>query len=342
MEETSLTKNKQREQNLMALSIVLGGLFVGSLFVDFVQLLTGSGFSQHVLKNTSVLESNGKTWVAYTEPKVTLEVINDKDCLTCNAEEATTWIKRLVPTATIVPIESDSEIGMKRAKNFNLQVLPAFIFDEKIQETGFYKETKDLFVPANKHFSFAMSKIGFTGGKFLNPPTTETNDIILGNPDAPVKIVLYTDFECQYCQDFHAHLKEALSEYGDKLSVTYRHLPLSFHKQAPLAALASQCAHAQNKFPVYGDMLFSEQGTWSKTLGTAWFSDAARKLGLNTKEFNACMTEKKFAEKIANDTFSAQEFGITGTPSAFINTTLLSGAVDYDTLKRVIDQALQK
>ena len=104
MEEILVTKTKQKEQNLIALCIVLGGLFAGSLFIDFVQLFTGSGFSQHVLKNTSIIETHGKTWVAYTEPKVTLEVINDKDCLTCNAEEATTWIKRLVPTATIVPV----------------------------------------------------------------------------------------------------------------------------------------------------------------------------------------------------------------------------------------------
>ncbi|MCW1888369.1 MAG: DsbA family protein [Candidatus Moranbacteria bacterium] len=342
MEETSITKAKQKEQNLIALAIVLGGLFVGSLFVDFVQLFTGSGFSQHVIKNTSVLETNGRTWVAYDEPKVTLEVVNDKECLTCNTKEAVTWIKRLVPTASIVTVDTTSDAGAKHIKEFDIRSLPAFVFDEKIKETSFYQETKDLFTPSEKHFAFAMSKIGFTGGKFLNPPTPEANDITLGNPDAPVKIVVYTDFECQYCHDFHLHLKEVIKEYGDQVSVTYRHLPLSFHKQAPLAALASQCAHAQNKFPEYGDRLFAEQGTWGKTTGTTWFTNEARTLGLHTKDFNTCMTEKKYAEKIANDTFSAQEFGITGAPSTFVNTTLLSGAVDYDTLKRVIEQSLQK
>lgn len=342
MEETPISNSRKKEQNLLALAIVLGGLFIGSLFVDFVQLFTGSGFSQHVIKNTSILETNGRTWVAYEEPKVTLEVINDKNCLTCNTEEAVTWIKRLVPTASVVTIDMASTSGEERAKEFDIQSLPAFVFDEKIKETGFYQETKDLFTPSQKHFAFAMNKIGFTGGKFLNPPTQESNDITLGNSDAPVKIVVYTDFECQYCREFHVHLKEIAKEYGDKVSVTYRHLPLSFHKQAPLAALASQCAHAQSKFPEYSESLFAEQGTWGKTTGTTWFTNQARTLGLNSKEFNACMTEKKYAEKIANDTFSAQEFGITGAPSTFINSTLLSGAVDYDTLKRVIEQSLQK
>ena len=342
MEESTITKTKQKEQNLIALAIVLGGLFVGSLFVDFVQLFSGSGFSQHVIKGTSILETNGRTWVAYDEPKVTLEVISDKDCLTCNTEEAVTWIKRLVPTASVVAVDTQSTSGVEHIQAFDIQSLPAFVFDEKIKETGFYQETKDLFTPSQKHFSFAMGKIGFTGGKFFHPPTPEANDIVLGNPDAPVKIVVYTDFECQYCYEFHTHLKEIAKEYADKVSITYRHLPLSFHKQAPLAALASQCAYAQNKFPEYSDSLFREQGTWGKTTGTTWFTNQARTLGLNSKEFTTCMTGKKYAEKIANDTFSAQEFGITGAPSTFVNTTLLSGAVDYDTLKRVIEQSLQK
>jgi predicted DsbA family dithiol-disulfide isomerase len=342
MEETPITKSRQKEQNLIALAIVLGGLFVGSLFVDFVQLFTGSGFSQHVIKNTSVIETNGRTWVAYEEPKVTLEVINDKDCLTCNTEEAVTWIKRLVPTASVVTLDTTSASGAKHLEEFDIQSLPAFVFDEKIKETSFYQETKDLFTPSEKYYAFAMGKIGFTSGKFLNPPTHESNDITLGNPDAPVKVVVYTDFECQYCREFHVHLKEIAKEYGYKVSVTYRHLPLSFHKQAPLAALASQCAYAQGKFPEYSGSLFDEQGTWSQTTGTTWFTTKARTLGLNSKEFNACMMEKRYAEKIASDTFSAQEFGITGAPSTFVNSTLLSGAVDYDTLKRVIEQSLQK
>jgi protein-disulfide isomerase len=182
-----------------------------------------------------------------------------------------------------------------------------------------------------------MERIGFAGGKYLNPPTRETNDITLGNPDAAVSIVVYTDFQCEFCKDFHQNLKTALKEYGDQISVTYRHLPLSFHTQAPLAALASQCAHAQGKFVPYSDKLFEEQGIWGANTGSAWFRTQALTLKLDTKAFNSCMNNKTFADKVANDTFSAQEFGISGTPSTFVNTTLLSGAVDYATLKRVIE-----
>jgi protein-disulfide isomerase len=338
--ETPEKKSTQNEKNLVALAIILTGLFVGSLFVDFVQLATGSGFSKHVVDKLDIIETGERTWVAYTEPEIKLEVISDKDCMTCNSEDAIVWIKRLVPTATIVPVDSNSPLGKERVKDFHLKVLPAFIFDEKVEKTAFYDQASDLFEKVDSHLSFAMNKIGFTGGKFMNPPTTEANDILLGNPDAKVKIVVYSDFECQYCKDFHAELTRALTEYGDQISVTYRHLPLSFHKQAPLAALASQCAYAQNKFPEYSDSLFTNQSTWSETTGTQWFNAEAKKLGLNQRTFAACMNKKTFAEKIANDAFSAQEFGITGTPSAFVNTTLLSGAVDYDTLKKVIDSSL--
>ncbi len=339
---TPLTPEKKKQQNLIAGIIILGGLFVGSLLVDFVQLATGSGFSQHILKKIAVLETNGKTWVAYEEPKVTLEIITDKSCLTCNTEEALTWIKRLVPTTEVVEIDGSSTLGKKRIQDFHLTVLPGFIFSEQIKDTAFYSETQELFQSVDRHFAFQMQQIGFTGGKYLNPPTKETNDITLGNPEAPVQVVVYTDFQCEFCKDFHKNLSKALEEYGDQIAVTYRHLPLSFHTQAPLAALASQCAHAQGKFAPYSEKLFEEQDQWGNATGGAWFRTKASTLKLNTKDFNTCMNNKTYAEKIAHDAFSAEEFGIGGTPSTFVNTTLLSGAVDYGTLKRVIEHHLGK
>ncbi|MEK9174106.1 MAG: hypothetical protein AAB845_02465, partial [Patescibacteria group bacterium] len=191
----TLTPEKKKQQNLIALAIVLGGLFAGSLLVDFVQLATGSGFSQHILRKLSVLETNGKTWVAYEEPKITLEVITDKNCLTCNTEEALTWLQRLVPTAEVVEIDEASVLGKKRIEDFHLTVLPSFVFSKEIKDTDFYTETAELFQAVDKHFAFQMQKIGFTGGKYLNPPTKEENDITLGNPEAPVQIVIYTDFQ---------------------------------------------------------------------------------------------------------------------------------------------------
>jgi protein-disulfide isomerase len=339
---TTLTPEKKKLQDLTAIAIVLGGLFAGSLLVDFVQLATGSGFSQHILKKSSVLETNGKTWVAYEEPKVTLEVITDKSCLTCNTEEALTWIQRLIPTAEVVEVDGSSAVGKKRIQDFHLTVLPGFIFSEKVKNTEFYNQTKELFQPVEKSFAFQMQRIGFTGGKYLNPPTKETNDITLGNPEAPVQVVVYTDFQCEFCKDFHQSLSKALVEYGDQIAVTYRHLPLSFHTQAPLAALASQCAHAQGAFAAYSDKLFEEQAVWGNSTGSAWFRNQAQVLKLNAKDFNTCMNSKTYAEKIAHDAFSAEEFALSGTPSTFVNTTLLSGAVDYATLKRVINQSLGK
>ncbi|MEK9174081.1 MAG: thioredoxin domain-containing protein, partial [Patescibacteria group bacterium] len=157
-----------------------------------------------------------------------------------------------------------------------------------------------------------------------------------------VQIVIYTDFQCEFCKDFHKSLSQALEEYGDQIAITYRHLPLSFHTQAPIAALASQCAHAQGKFATYSDKLFEEQEKWGEATGGSWFRSQAQALKLNTRDFNTCMNNKTYTEKIANDTFSAEEFGIGGTPSTFVNTTLLSGAVDYDTLKKVIEYHLGK
>src|SRR4051812_23468407 len=103
MEIFSPKKRKKTavEEKLTALTVLLIGLFVGSLFVDLGQLFTGRGFSGHVAASHNVLESTGKTWVAYLDPKVSLELLTDKDCTTCSADEALIWLRRVLPTLEV-------------------------------------------------------------------------------------------------------------------------------------------------------------------------------------------------------------------------------------------------
>src|SRR5690606_3628019 len=159
------------------------------------------------------------------------------------------------------------------------------------------------------------------------------NDVLIGNPDAELKIVTYTDFQCEYCRDFHATLEKARAEYGDRVAVAYRMLPLSFDASAPAAAEAALCAHEQAAFSKYADALFLRQADWINNPNTAWFGSIARSLGLNGRDFLSCLETRAQAERISDAIVSAGEFGVMGAPSSFVGTTLLSGAVDYDTLK---------
>lgn len=336
------TEDKKRIQNLWALIILLAGLFAGSLFIDLVQLATGSGFSRHVVASHDVLVANGKTWVAYQEPKVRLQLVTDAACQTCSGTEALAWLRRIVPTMEVETVDIKGPAGEKLSAKFQFASLPAFVFSKEITETEFYSQAEALFRENDRQFVFDMAQIGLPAGKYLSAPAITDEDILIGNRDAKAKVLVYTDFECEYCKEFHQELMQASREFGDDVALVFRHLPLSFHARAPDAALAAQCAAKQGKFPEYADRLFGNQSEWAEQAGNSWFVATARSLRLDTRQFQSCLTDPKTEEKLRADEASADEYGITGTPSTFVNGTFLSGAVGYDILEKSIRDELDQ
>ncbi len=333
---------KQRFQNLIALTILLGGLFLGSLFVDFVQLISGEGFSSWATRTHNVLETGDKTWVAYSDPKVTLQILTDKDCATCDPSEALVWLRRVIPTIEVTRIDMADQYGSDMAKRFGLVTVPAFIFSKDILHTSFYSQASSLFQEKDGRYLFDMGKIGLPAGRYITLPVVQEDDIVSGNADASVTITEFSDFECQYCQSFHKDLRQVAASYGDQVRVVYKHLPLSIHVQAENAALAGECAHDQGKFDMYADYLFSKRGEWSKTKGTQKFKDYAWWLKLDFRTFASCLESGAHRDKIARHKEEAASLLISATPATFVNGIFLDGAVSSETLRSVIDQQLAK
>ncbi|MEK9151073.1 MAG: thioredoxin domain-containing protein [Patescibacteria group bacterium] len=336
------TIDRQTVKNLSALAIILAGLFIGSLFVDFVQLALGRGFSGSAVKQYDLLETGGKTWVAYHDPKVTVQVVTERDCAECDPSEALTWLRRVMPTLEASPIESDSDLGRILIERFGVTTLPAFIFSGSVADTDFYAQASSLFDAEGQRYFFDMGKIGLPVGKYLKLPEVSDADIAIGPKDAPVRIIEFSDFQCPYCKTFQADLNKVLKEYEGKILFVYKHLPLSFHLQAQNAALASMCAYEQGKFQAYADNLFARQDEWSRTVGTQAFKDYSWRFGMNGRVFAACLDTKKYQGKVDADTAEAARFSISGTPGTFVNGTFLPGAVGFDALKQAIDTELAK
>jgi protein-disulfide isomerase len=179
--------------------------------------------------------------------------------------------------------------------------------------------------------------------EFKNPlkPDIQESRVIFGNKSAPITIVEYSDFQCPYCSRGFQTIKEVRKEYGDKVRVVFKHLPLDFHPLAMPAAkyfeaIAKQSPEKAEKFH---DMVFENQGLL-KDKGEAYFKEVAKKVGADVKKVEADMKGEDIAQKIATDMEEARKFNMSGTPGFIINGVSLRGAYPFPEFKKIIDQHL--
>jgi len=337
------TIQDKKIKNLISLAILLGGLFVGSLFVDVAQLFKGSGFSQKNLNKSEIFEADGKVWVAYNDPAVSVKVISDDACAECDPAEVLVWFRRVLPTISTEKIAYDSQEGKDLIEKNGIKTLPAFIFNQEVIKTEFYSQAQVLFAEKNGVYVLNTQELGLNPGKYVNTPSVKEVDAKIGKADSNVKVVVFSDFQCPYCKTFWGSLREIIKGYEDKAVFVYKHLPLdSIHPQANDAALASACATEQGKFWEYGDKLYATQADWSKQTGTQKFKEYARTLKLDAAQFNKCLDDKKFQDAINADKDEAMSFGISGTPAIFINSQFRNGVVSVDEMKTMIEEELAK
>ena len=161
-------------------------------------------------------------------------------------------------------------------------------------------------------------------------------DHVRGSEDAPVTLIEYGDFECTYCGQAESVVRELLSTFGDDVRYVWRHLPLNdVHQHAQLAAEASEAAAAQGRFWDMYDVLLSHQGRLRLDDVTAY----AEELGLDADRVEDELRRRVHAPRVSRDVASADESGVSGTPSFFVNGRRHYGAYDVDTLGQTVRSA---
>lgn len=173
----------------------------------------------------------------------------------------------------------------------------------------------------------------------LMPPSADVDiadSYVRGSKDAEVTLVEFADYECPYCIQVFPHLRELQKEYGDKIAIVYKDMPLPMHHKAEKAAEAARCAGTQGKFWEYHDVLFYSGGT----LTVPQLKEHARVLRLNGEQFDQCLDSGEMAAAVKKDFEEGKSMGLTGTPSFFVNGHFFSGAVDYGLLKQMVEQQL--
>ena len=164
-----------------------------------------------------------------------------------------------------------------------------------------------------------------------------TGSPVKGPVDAPVTMVLFTDFECPYCSKIVPLLEQVLERNSQTVKLIFKNMPLKFHKMAQPSARAALAAQEQGKFWEFHDRLFEAQNTLSKET----INKIARDLNLDIQKFEQDMASPKIQAQINQDLMAAEKAGVTGTPTVFINGRLLKerSPVGFQT---IIDDELKK
>ena len=174
----------------------------------------------------------------------------------------------------------------------------------------------------------------------------------LGNPEAPVTIVEFSDFQCPFCNRFFREAgKQIIDKYvkTGKARFVYRHFAF-LGPESGWAAEAANCANDQDKFWQYHDYLFNyiwdnyfAKGKSGENVG-AFSKDNLKKfaveLGFDTAKFNSCLDSGKYADAVAKETAEGRTAGVNGTPATFVNGKLISGAVPFSQFEAAVEEAL--
>lgn len=183
------------------------------------------------------------------------------------------------------------------------------------------------------------------------------DDPVLGDKNAPLTLIEFSDYECPFCKrSFDQVLPELKKNYIDtgKLKLVYRDFPLSFHANAHKEAEAAECARSQSDDATYfkfHDQIFTRTTSNGYGLALSQLPIIAQSLGLNVSQFERCLDSGKFKGEVDKDTDDGSAAGVSGTPAWFIGKsskdgtidgTLVVGAQPFSTFKIIIDEEVKK
>jgi protein-disulfide isomerase len=179
----------------------------------------------------------------------------------------------------------------------------------------------------------------------LDDPSTllaKAEGMTMGDPAAPVTLIVFSDYQCGGCGQFAARVKPALEANevkAGKVKMVYYDLPLSsIHPHSFLAARAARCSGDQGKYWEYHELLFGNQTAWSfkRTSPLKEFKEYAALIGLDEAAFDRCLESDRFAETVTANALLAQQLGVNSTPTVIINNRRVSDPFNYNAISALI------
>lgn len=196
-------------------------------------------------------------------------------------------------------------------------------------------------------YAVGLAEAGTLQQAYAPPPTptpaaVATDEAFaIGEPDAPVTIIEFTDFQCPYCSRHFAQtfpqIKENFIDTG-LVRYVFKDFPLTnIHPQASKASEAARCAGEQDAYLAMHQALFANQQEWSgRNDAVAIFAAYAETIGLDVAAFTSCLETNKYAAAVEADLQEGVSLGVNGTPAFFLNGYFVSGAQPYDLFEEAI------
>ena len=226
---------------------------------------------------------------------------------------------------------------------------------------------------SKKMFLFSLGAVAAIGGAFIAmqargsgpaprivaelPPgdAGKAQPYVYGKPDAPVAISEFADFECPACAQFatltEPDVRKRLADAG-LVSFRFYDFPLDQHRNSVLASLSAACAADQNKFWEMHDRIFAGQDAWASRPGESdgaanrrasrLFAGYGKEIGLDESAWSTCVEEQRHLERIRANRQVGIQRQVRSTPTFIVGNQMVPGALSYDALKRLVDEAMAR
>ena len=221
------------------------------------------------------------------------------------------------------------------------------VYYDGVDTTESYEAVRDKILDAIRQRRLSKAKEAYLKSLrsqasinvLLAPPRAQVSlkdTPVRGNPNAPVVLLEYADYECPYCQQIQPMLVKLEADFKGKIAFAFKDAPLPMHANAQKAAESSHCAGEQGRYWEYHDLLFAKNDFQLPKL-----KEYAEFLKLDGVAFSKCLDSGARGELVKSQLAEAQALGIPGTPAFFVNNRFITGAVSYDSLRQVIEEELR-
>ena len=167
----------------------------------------------------------------------------------------------------------------------------------------------------------------------------EPRDIFVGDPEAPVTLMEFGDYESEVCAKANEVVKQLLDEYEGKIKFNFRHFPLTrIHQRSLKASEAAVAAGQEGKFWEMHNVLFANR----RNLGTTSLKLYSKEAGVHNKKFLDDLVNAIYGWQVQGDLKEGIDRGVKDVPAFFVNDELVEGRPTFDNLSKAIDAALKK